>query len=263
MLLMFAAALYFHAAAYLFFSGLDEGTGLFGCLIGLELIIFFGHTFALFTWLYMFLFGGVHLLAAVLFLPALLPRRALSAFLLPVALLLSSFAAYSIKVWAEERDLSAPVKRVNLDVQPFAPEAPRDGFISLAGWLDQRDAIEYSYTLPGGGRGSNRNIDKTLGFVPVVAKGWTPASPIRYFAKYNDSLTRTSGKLEMTVKEGKLTRRLPYYVTRQLKARHLKIDPSYAVIEYGGGIDRRTFLFSSLAGTLSVALILCIFFALA
>ena len=57
MLVICAVALYVYEALYGLISGVDEGTGLFGYLIGFELIIFFDHTFALLNWLFVFLFG--------------------------------------------------------------------------------------------------------------------------------------------------------------------------------------------------------------
>jgi hypothetical protein len=232
MLLIFAVALYVYEALYGLISEVDQGTGLFGYLIGLELIIFFGHTFAPLTWLCVFLFGAVHLLGGIFFIAALAPdrsepRRALSALVLAVPLLCSSLAAYGIEAWAEQRDLATPVRQVDLDIQPFAP-ALHDGFIELAGWQDQRDAIGYSYTL----LGKHRDIHVSLEFVPVVTKGWTPASPIRYFVSYHGTLNSISGPPERQIETGKLTRHLPYYVIRQLRKRNLKIDPSYAVIDW-------------------------------
>jgi hypothetical protein len=232
MVVIFAIALYVYEALYGLVSQVDEGTGLFGYLIGFELIIFFGHTFAPLTWLCVFLFGAVHLLGGIFFIAAMAtprsePRRALSAIVLAVPLLLSSFAAYGMEAWSEERDLTAPVRQVDLDAQPSAPALP-GGLVEVTGWQDQRDAIEYSYTL----LGKHKDIHVSLGFVPVVPKGWTPEDPIRYFARYHGTLNRSSEKLVPDVETGKLTRHLPYYVVRQLRAKHLTIDPSYAVIEW-------------------------------
>jgi hypothetical protein len=259
MLLIFAIALYVFEALYGLMDGVDEGTGLFGYLIGLELIIFFGHTFAFLNWLFVFLFGAVHLLGGIFFIAALAdsrsePRRALSALLLAAPLLLSSLAAYGIEAWGVQRDQAASVSKVDLDVQPSAP-ALHDGLIELAGWRDQRDAIEYSYAVSG----KNKDINVSLGFVPVVAKGWTPATPIRYFARYHGSLNGWPREKQMET--GKLTRHLPYYVLRQLRARNLKIDPSYAVIEQPHPDQRYLVLGFSLLCTLTAAIGICIFYA--
>jgi hypothetical protein len=269
MLLIFAVALYVYEALYGLISGVDEGTGLFGYLIGFELIIFFGHTFALLNWLLVFLFGAIHLLGGIFVIAALAgsryaPRRALSAFGLALSLLLSSLAAFGIEAWSEQRDRAASVSQVDLDAQPDTP-ALHDGFIELAGWRDQRDAIEYSYAVSG----KYHDINVSLGFVPVVAKGWTPATPIRYFARYHGSLNRWPR--EKQIEAGKLTRHLPYYVIRQLKARQLKIDPSYAVIEYRRIDNHHLFdtkqrymvLGFGLLWSLPAAIGICIFYAAA
>jgi hypothetical protein len=270
-LLIFAVALYVYEALYGLISEVGEGNGLFGYLIGFELLIFFGHTFDILNWLCVFLFGAVHLLGGIFFIAALAndrsePRPALSALLLAVPLLLSSLAAYGIEAWAEQRDLSAPVRQVDLDIQPSAP-ALHSGFIELAGWEDQRDAIGYSYTLIG----KHKDIDISLGLVPVVEKGWTPASPIRYFARYHGSVNSYAGPPQKQMETGQLTRHMPYYVLWQLRKRHLKIDPSYAVIDWRqidnhhliDTKERNWVLGFGLLWSLPAAIGICIFYAAA
>jgi len=259
MLLIFAIALYVFEALYGLIDGVDDGTGLFGYLIGLELTIFFGHTFAFLNFLFVFLFLAAHLLGGIFFMAALADsrsgsRRALSALLLAVPLLLSSLAAYGIEAWGVQRDQAAPVSKVDLDVQPSAP-ALHQGLIELAGWRDQRDAIEYSYAVTG----KLHDIEVSLGFVPVVAKGWTPAAPIRYLVRYHGSLNGWPRKKQ--TETGKLTRHLPYYVLWQLRARHLKIDPSYAVIEPRQADERYLVLIFGLLWSLPSAIGICIFYA--
>ena len=223
MLVIFAVALYVYEALYGLISGVDEGTGLFGYLIGFELIIFFGHTFALLNWLFVFLFGAIHLLGGIFLIAALAdsryePRRALSAFALAVSLLLSSLAAFGIEAWSEQRDRAASVSQVDLDAQPYTPPL-HDGFIELAGWRDQRDAIEYSYAVSG----KHHDINVSLGFVPVVAKGWTPATPIRYFARYHGSLNGWPQAKQ--IEAGKLTRHMPYYVVPATEGKTVEDRP--------------------------------------
>lgn len=232
MLLIFVISLYLHEAFYGLITQVDAGTGLFGYLINFELIIFFGHTFSWLNWLCVFLFGAAHLLGGIFLLSMFAADRSefqwsLSAVLLALPLLLSTLAAYEIEARSEQRDTEAPVSQVNLDVQPSAPVL-HSGFIELTGWQDQRDAINYSYAVSG----KYRDLSSSVGFVPVVAKGWTPASPIRYFARFQGTVNSIDGPPDKQTETGKLSRHLPYYVARQLRSRNLKIDPDYAVIEW-------------------------------
>jgi hypothetical protein len=232
LLLIFAISLYLHEAFYGLITEAVSGTGLFGYLIGFELIIFFGHTFALLNWLCIFLFAALHLLGGIFVLGMLAADRFefrwnVAAFLLAGPVLLSTLVAYEIEAWAEQRDAVAQVSRVNLDVQPSAPVI-HSGFIELTGWRDQHDAINYLFAVSG----KYRDVISTVDFVPVVAKGWTPASPIRYFARFNGAVTNINNPPEEQTETGKVSGHLPYYVVRQLRARNLKIDPDYAVIQW-------------------------------
>jgi hypothetical protein len=279
MLLIFALALYLHEAVGGVSNEVDQGTGLFGYLVNLELILFFGHTFTLLNYLCLFLVGGVHLfLGVVCVLVALkavpfLPRRGLfgilAGILASVPLLLSSLVAYQIEVWGGQRALSVRARHVDLDAQPSVP-AMRDGFIELAGWWDERDTVEYSYMIP-----SRRERQVVIDFVPVVAKDWTAASPIRYFKRSFGTFRgnhrgsySSSAPLLPEITKGELTRRLPYYVIQQLRAKQLKIDPSYAVIEtrpvdsYDIAQDRYEFLVGSLVCTLLATICICVLFSL-
>jgi len=276
MLLIFALALYLHEAVVGISNEVDQGTGLFGYLINLELILFFGHTFTLLNYLCIFLLGGVNLLlVCVCVLVALravpfLPRRGLfsilAGILASVPLLLSSFAAYRIEVWEGQRELAVRARQVNLDVQPSLP-ALHEGPIELAGWWDQKDTVEYSYWIP-----SRHEREVVIEFVPVVAKDWTAASPIRYFKRSygtfsgnHSGIYSSSTPLLPETTEGELTRHLPYYVIQQLKAKHLKIDPSYAVIEQrpiNNAQYRYEFLVGSLLFTVVATICICILFTL-
>lgn len=233
MILIFVFALYLHWAFYILLSGAELGTGLFRYLISLELIIFFGHTVGFITWAFIFLFVGSHLLGGVFFIALLAPdrrdvaRHPWLAFVVAVPMLLSTLTAYEIEGWFEQRDLTAPVNQVDLDMQKSAP-ALHDGFIELAGWEERRGAVDYSYVI----YGKYHDQQVSIRYVPVVEKGWTPNSPIRYFVRATGVANDIPEPPAKGVETGELTGHLPFYISRQLRARHLKIDSSYSVIEW-------------------------------
>ena len=232
MVLIFVVALYVYEAMYCLISEVSDGTGLWGHFIGLQLIVFFGHTFAPLNWLCVFLFGAIHLLGGIFLVAAVAedrsePHRLLSALMLAVPLVASSLTAYGIEAWSEQRDLDAPVRQVDLDARSSAP-APRNGVVELSGWADPNDAVGYSYSLPG----KVHDIDASFSFVPVVPKTWTHESPVRYFARQHGEANHSSEPLVQDTESGELTGGLPWYVAWQLKAKHIKIDPSYVVIDW-------------------------------
>ena len=271
MFLIYAIALYVYEAMYCLNSEISDGTGLWGHFIGMQLIVFFGHTFAPLNWLCLFLVGAIHLLGGIFVVGAIAedrsePRRLLSALMLAVPLVASSLTAYGIEAWSEQRDLDAPVRQVDLDVRSSAPE-PRDGLVELQGWADPNDAVGYSYSLPG----KLHDLDMSFSFVPVVPKTWTHDSPVRYFARHHGEANPSSEPLVQDVESGELTGGLPWYVAWQLKAKHIKIDPSYVVVDWRQMenhrlVDQKERYFVlgiGLLWSLPAAIGICIFYAVA
>jgi hypothetical protein len=270
--LIFAFGLYLHEAFYFVISGEDSCTGPFRYLIGLELIIFFGHTLGLVTTAFVWLFVVTHSLGGIFIIGLCSPdrreidRNGALAFVVAVPLLLSTLAAYGIEAWMEKRDLAAPVHQVDLDSQQSAPVL-HDGFIELAGWEQRRGTVDFSYVV----YSKRHDTHVSIRFVPVVAQGWTPNTPIRYFVRETGVANDIPEPSIKTMETGELGGHLPFYVTRQLKARNLKIDPSYAVIEFRQMdmhhlVDQDTrywILFCGLFCTGPIAVGTCIFYLMA